>query len=219
MATIPHNLENSNTLKPLPKNFNKKKFHITYNVVTNPHLLEIQNLARKQCLGKNPWPEIDKINAWMISAETATFMKWGGLGMIASELPEVFNAKINDGNSITIVTPLYLGDTGKKKAYLKDNVYHGAEHKEITLKKVISINVPFITDKNLPSKNEVVVYTGKHESTNYIFLDSPRFFSINPHKDNPSAQDGCYILNEHNINEVERFAFFSKAVYELVKNI
>ncbi len=218
MTSVPLTQENAN-LKPLPKGFNKKKLPITYSVVTNPHLLEIQNYSRRQCLGKTPWPQIDKINAWMITAETATFMKWGGLGMIASELPEAFNSNIGGGNSMTVVTPLYLGDTGKKKALLEKGVYLGAEHKEIKVEKVRTIEVPFLNDRNVLVKNKVAVYTGKYDNTNYIFLDSPRFFSINPHKENPSAQDGCYVLNEHNINEVERFAFFSKAVYELVKSL
>ena len=34
-----------------------------------------------------------------------------------------------------------------------------------------------------------------------------------------SAQDGCYILNSNNINEVERFAFFSKAVFCLLEKL
>lgn len=102
--------------KTSPERFQQKKFTLTYNVVSNPNLLEIQNLSKKQCLGKNLWPEIDKVRAWMISSETATFMKWGGLGMVASELPEAFNACFGkDGHSLTVVTPLYLGDTGKKK--------------------------------------------------------------------------------------------------------
>ena len=50
-------------------------------------------------------------------------------------------------------------------------------------------------------------------------MANERFFNIDPHKDNPSAQDGCYILNKYGINEVERFAFFSKAVYALIKAI
>lgn len=49
-----------NQLRPLPKAFNKKKFVLSYNVVNNPILSEIQNLSKKQCLGKNPWPEIQK---------------------------------------------------------------------------------------------------------------------------------------------------------------
>ena len=85
-AAIPLNADQKTNTKPLPKGFNKKKFTLTYNVVSNPNLLEIQNLSKKQCLGKNLWPEIDKVRAWMISSETATFMKWGGLGMVASEL-------------------------------------------------------------------------------------------------------------------------------------
>ena len=73
----------------------------------------------------------------MISSETATFMKWGGLGMVASELPEAFNACFGkDGHSLTVVTPLYLGDTGKKKTALKGDVYEGAEHRSIKLKKI-----------------------------------------------------------------------------------
>ena len=54
-------------LKPLPKAFNKKKFALSYGVVNNQVLSEIQNLAKKQCLGKNPWPEINNINSWMIT--------------------------------------------------------------------------------------------------------------------------------------------------------
>lgn len=69
------------------------------------------------------------------------------------------------------------------------------------------------------AKHKVTAYTGRCDNTDYIFLSNDRFFSINPHKFNPSAQDGCYVLNEHGVNEVERFAFFSKAVYELIENI
>ena len=68
----------------------------------------------------------------MISAETASFMKWGGLGMIATELPEAFNQSYcSKGECLTVVTPMYLGNTGKKKAELKDGMYYGAEHKSI----------------------------------------------------------------------------------------
>ncbi len=220
MTPVPLNFESKIYGKPLPKNFNKKKFILSYNVVTNPNLLEIQNLSRKQCLGKTPWPEIDKIDAWMISSETATFMKWGGLGMIASELPEAFNACFGKkGHRLQVVTPLYTGDTKKKKAELNGDVYTGAEHYSVKLKKIKVINVPFYGDRSSLVKYKVTVYTGRCGNTDYIFLANDRFFSINPHKFNPSAQDGCYVLNEFGINEVERFAFFSKAVYELIENI
>lgn len=214
------NFDVQNQLRPLPKAFNKKKFVLSYNVVNNPILSEIQNLSKKQCLGKNPWPEIQKINSWMISAETATFMKWGGLGMIASELPEVFNHVFGkNGEQLSVVTPMYQGDTKKKKAAFEGDVYTGTENKKIQLKKIRVITVPFAADRPALHKFKVTVYTGVFNNTNYIFLANDRFFSINPHPDNPSAQDGCYVMNEFGINEVERFAFFSKAVYELLKEI
>ena len=214
------NFDVQNQLRPLPKAFNKKKFVLSYNVVNNPILSEIQNLSKKQCLGKNPWPEIQKINSWMISAETATFMKWGGLGMIASELPEVFNHVFGkNGEQLSVVTPMYLGDTKKKKAAFEGDVYTGTENKKIQLKKIRVITVPFAADRPALHKFKVTVYTGVFNNTNYIFLAKDRFFSINPHPDNPSAPDGCYVMNEFGINEVERFAFFSKAVYELLKEI
>ena len=156
----------------------------------------------------------------MISAETATFMKWGGLGMIASELPEVFNHVFGkNGEQLSVVTPMYLGDTKKKKAAFEGDVYTGTENKKIQLKKIRVITVPFAADRPALHKFKVTVYTGVFNNTNYIFLANDRFFSINPHPNNPSAQDGCYVMNEFGINEVERFAFFSKAVYELLKEI
>lgn len=82
------------------------------------------------------WPQIDTVKSWMISSETATFMKWGGLGMVASELPEAFNNCFGqNGDVLTVVTPMYLGDTGKKKAELNGNVYCGAEHRSCEVKK------------------------------------------------------------------------------------
>ena len=147
-------------------------------------------------------------------------MKWGGLGMIASELPEVFNHVFGkNGEQLSVVTPMYLGDTKKKKAAFEGDVYTGTENKKIQLKKIRVITVPFAADRPALHKFKVTVYTGVFNNTNYIFLANDRFFSINPHPNNPSAQDGCYVMNEFGINEVERFAFFSKAVYELLKEI
>ncbi len=206
--------------KPLPKDFNLKKFSINFGVVNNPNLIEIQNLGRRQCLGKDEWPQIENINAWMITAETATFMKWGGLGMVAAELPEAFNNCFKTENDkITVVTPLYLGDTGKKKTKLEETTYYGAENHSITLEKITTLKVPFYGTRKSLTKFPVDVFYGKLNNVEYIFLHNDRFFSINPHPDNNPAQDGCYILNEFNINEVERFAFFSKCVYLLAKTL
>ena len=209
-----------NTYKPLSKDFNKKKLNISFGVVNNPILSEIQNLGRRQCLSKEEWPTFDNINAWMITAETATFMKWGGLGMVASELPESFNSTFADTQDrISIVTPMYIGDTGKKKASFDGKTYFGAQKKNIDVKKIATLKVPFIGARNTLVKHDVNVYLGNMNNVDYIFLENDRFFSINPHPQNNPAQDGCYILNSNNINEVERFAFFSKAVYCLIESL
>ncbi len=220
MNSVPAPKASDSLFKPLPKNFNFKKVSQAFSVVNNPRLTEIQNLGRKQCLSKSEWPLMKNINAWMITAETATFMKWGGLGMVASELPEAFNRCFaKDGDIVSVITPLYTGDTGKKKARLEENVYHGAEKKSATLQKLLTIKVPFYGIRNTLTKYNVNIYRGNIENVEYLFLQNERFFSINPHSENNPAQDGCYILNEFNINEVERFAFFSKAVYILVRTL
>ena len=212
------NIPSQQSVALLPADFNKKKFSITYSVPSSPFALELQNLGKRQCLGSSKWTDPKKISGWMISAETATFMKAGGLGMIASELPEAFNRKFSSQDeTITIITPMYLGDTKKKKATFDGKIYTGAENKSVELKKLCDLTIPFMNESQEFVDYAVVVYTGKYENTPYIFMSNDRFFNIDPHDDNPPAQDGCYILNKHGINEVERFAFFSKAVYEFVK--
>ena len=209
----------SNKFKFLPHNFNKKKFSINYAVPQDDIIYQIQNMAKKQCLSNREWPEIKEVNAWMISAETATFMKCGGLGMVASELPENFNNLFADKkHNISIVTPLYVGDTGKKKAYMQDGEYFGAEGKKISLRKVACVKVPFWGKAKLRDY-KVDVFSGKFNSVLYYFIACEHFFSINPAEKNPSGQTGCYVLNEHGVDEVEKFAFFSKAVYCLLEEI
>lgn len=214
------NLVTTVDYKPLPLDFNKKKTPVSYSTVNNKNLSTIQNLANQQCMGKKEWAPIDKINAWMITAETATFMKWGGLGVVASELPEAFNKNFSSENEkISIVTPLYLGNTGKKNAYLEGNIYNGAENKKISLTKIISLKVPFCNGHNTLVEYSTDVLMGEFNGVTYLFLQNDRFFSINPSPKNNPAQDGCYVLNVNNINEVERFAFFSKAVYCFIKHL
>ena len=202
----------------LQEGFNKGKVFNVFQAVSNPYLAAIQKAGKIQCLGKKPWPQINEINAWMLSAETATFMKWGGLGMVASELPENFNATFGKQNhQISIVTPMYIGNTGKKKASVDGMIYQGAESNAIEIKKIKTLKVPFLNQRKSLTNYNVEFYQAHLNGVDYIFVANSRFFSINPHPSNPSTQDGCYILNEYNINEVERFAFFSKAVYLLLK--
>lgn len=202
----------------LPTNFNKKKYIINYSVPQNDLLSEMQNMAKHQCLNNTYWPQIDKIKAWMISAETATFMKCGGLGMVASELPENFNNVFGkEGHNISIITPMYLGDTGKKKAELLDGVYYGAEGKSVAVKMVKTLKLMFAGKQKL-RQFTAEIYHGIFNGVDYYFIRNDWFFGINPAENNPSGQTGCYVLNEKNVDEVERFAFFSKVVYQMLEN-
>ncbi len=202
----------------LAKDFNHKKNYNIFQKTNAPHCLDIQNTAKYQCLNRNEWPQIENVNAWMLSAETATFMKWGGLGMVASELPENFNKTyLNQGHKISIITPMYIGNTGKKSASFDGKVYRGAQNKSVEVELVATLDVPFFNTEEKLFNNKTNIYKAQFNEVDYIFIQNDRFFSINPHKENPSAQDGCYVRNEFDINEVERFAFLSKAVYILLK--
>lgn len=204
----------------LPTNFNKHKFSINYGTPHNHILRQIQNMGKKQCLTDKCWPENAQIHAWMITAETATFMKCGGLGMVASELPENYNSVFSaEKSDITIITPMYLGDTGRKKCTFENGIYTGSEGKQIKLKKICVIKVPFIGSRNRFCHFKAEVYSGNLNGVNYLFLHNDRFFSINPAAENPSGQGGCYVLNNFHVDEVERFAFLSKTVYCLLENI
>ena len=109
-----------------------------------------------------------------------------------------------------VVTPLYLGNTGKKKAALSGDVYTGGENKQIQLKEVKVITVPFVGDKQALNKFKVKVYTGRFNDTDYIFFENERFFSINPHKDNPPAQDGCYVKMNMALMRLSVLLFFPR---------
>ena len=204
----------------LNNDFNKKKNFVSFGAVNNPILAEIQNLGRRQCLSKQEWPLLQNLNVWMITAETATFMKWGGLGMVASELPESFNNIFAEsGDRISVITPMYIGNTGKKAASFEGKIYHGAQKNDIELTKLFTLKVPFVGARGNLVPHTVEAWHGNFNNVDYVFLHNERFFSINPHPENDPKQDGCYIRNENNINEVERFAFFSKAVYCLIRHL
>ncbi|MBR2299341.1 MAG: glycogen/starch synthase [Alphaproteobacteria bacterium] len=211
---------NEQTIGLLQEGFNKKKLLPSFSKAYHSDLISLQKVAKTSCMGLKDWPQINQIEAWMLTAETATFMKWGGLGMVASELPENFNKTFEHlSHKISIVTPMYEGNTGKKEAKLSENVYIGAENKKTTVALLGTIHVPFCDEESNLISYPVEIYQGTFNDVNYIFLKNNRFFSINPSKKNPTTQDGCYVLNEFNINEVERFAFFSKSVFVMLVSI
>ena len=201
----------------LKKGFNKKSLISSFAKIHHLDYAFLQKIGRDQCFGEREWPQIQQIDAWMLSAETATFMKWGGLGMVASELPENFNRTFEHlSHKISIVTPMYEGNTGKKSAKLDGDVYKGAENKEIKVELLGKTKVIFANAENKLKEYPLQIYQGFFNDVRYLFLKNEFFFSIDASPKNPSTQDGCYILNKNNVDEVERFAFFSKAVYTVL---
>ncbi len=212
----------------VPSSFKPSK-SVTLNLlspsITTETEKNLKSEAEKRIKGKYSWPQIDRLRAWMVTSETSNFMLMGGLAMVAADMPESFNKIYNkEDDEITIVTPLYTGNTIKKNASLEKSlinfVYTGAEGNKITLNKSAHIDITFYNKKKKKLENfPTDIYYGKWQNTKYIFIANDTFFSINPHKDNPTGREGCYVLNENNIDETERFAFFSKAVFELLKNL
>ncbi len=182
--------------------------------------------SAKRVNGEYNWPikNGEPLVPWMVSAETATFMKIGGLAQIAVDLPGAFNERFKDRpDTMPIVTPLYENDspekgekTGRLQYKGENNYTYKANGSEINLKEVKKLYVPAY--ENGKQKNKPVsVLAGKMGNTNYIFLRNSEYFDVKPAPDNLPVKEGAYVLNRKGIDETERFAFFSKAVYELMK--
>ncbi len=128
----------------LKEGFNKKKLLSLMQKHDQTDFSFLQKVSQVSCFGEKEWPQINLIDAWILTSETATFMKWGGLGMVASELPENFNKTFEHlSHKMSIVTPMYEGDTGKKSAHLLDNISVGAENRQIAVELVGSTLVRF----------------------------------------------------------------------------
>ncbi len=182
------------------------------------------------------WPKIDKVNAWMVTAETSDFMSDGGLGQVATDLPMSFNNKYgSDGHKVTIITPLYNGQGkvnyeiqgvdgkfryqyGKKDPLYLDLDYAG------------KVNVPIYNgDANSNTclkDNEVRVFKAHLKNTDYIFLDTSDPYPTNEigrsieNSNIFNISDGNGGLNPYTDNgtdPITRMAYFSKSVYEVMK--
>lgn len=218
------------------------KIHSSSPRISDYGKFKIKTEASNRIYGKNPWPQIDNIDAWMISAETADFMFEGGLGQVATGLPNSFNEKsrkTNTKDKMTIVTPMYIDNSKYSLRYEDGNYFYqygknkkkGIDEK-LPLKLMGTIDVPVYNNRdgntNL-SSNEVRVFKTEFNGTEYLFLDTSnpftkmRFdkdpdnfdmFNIEAHK----GKNNAYVESKKSRrDDIDRMAFFSKATYETMK--
>lgn len=180
---------------------------------------DLSTESTKRIEGQYPWPEIKNTKGWMVSCETQTFMKTGGLGEVATQLSDAYNLQKGKG-AMTIVTPLYVGNDikGKKHPEILEERpdglrYKGAEGKVIELKRIGELPIRvFEAGKFKTQKAEIL--TGELNGTRHIFFRNDKYFDVTRNASTHPACQGPYVNNKFNINETQRMAYFSKAVYE-----
>lgn len=176
------------------------------------------------------WPQIDTINAWMVSAETEHFMSIGGLAKVAVDLPNSFNKRFTDKkDKMSVLTPLYIDEKTNKIEIDGNKAKYTTKNSVITLDKLTDLNVEIFDEWSYGGEmkpRKVSVYKGLMDNgTPYIMFYEPEIFNINPDYNSAKNREknkncsGCYVTNKYGYDENIRFAFFSKCVYELAKKL
>lgn len=241
---VPYIPMNETLARPYGQDFDVNTFAPTLSDYAKS---KIRDEASSRINGTRPWPKIDQINAWMVTAETDEFKSDGGLGKVAADLPNSFNKKFNKDkeNLMSVITPMYVNGKEYKLEYdkAKDKfVYrYGKEGKKtINIEYKGKINVPIYVGAphNTRLKDiDVRIFTtalqsDKPKPTPHIFLEIPeygddanghyttfnQFFNILDRNPKATNNNTPYANSEFS-DPVFRMAFFSKGVYELMKSI
>lgn len=241
---VPYIPMNETLVRPYGQDFDVNTFSPTLSDYAKS---KIRNEASSRINGTRPWPKMDKINAWMVTAETDEFKSDGGLGKVAADLPNSFNKKFNKDkdNLMSVITPMYVNGKEYKLEYDADNnkyTYHYGKRgdKQIPVEYKGKINVPIYVGAphNTRLKDIDVrifmteLHSDKPKPTPHIFLEIPeygddanghyttfnQFFNIIDRNPNATNNNTPYANSEFS-DPVFRMAFFSKGVYELMKSI
>lgn len=182
---------------------------------------QLRSEATSRIQGKPFWKKtIARPNVWMVTAETSTFMKTGGLGDVAVDLPEAFNNKYNKGPGapkMTIVQPLYeSGDLVKIEKTGENTYKYTSKPMGNTSIDLVDTGVKIQVPVGKGKTTTVSVLKGTLNGTEYRFLRNEEFFGKLP---NDGKKVTPYVKNESGVGESERFAFLSKAVAYYVKEL
>ena len=229
-------------VRPYGMNFDVTAFSPT---LSDYSKYKIQNQSISRINAERPWPKIEDIEAWMVTAETDEFKSDGGLGKVAADLPNSFNKRFkkDEKNYMSVITPMYVN--GKEYRLEKKGndffyTYKKQGKAEIKVEYQGTINVPiYDPSQNTKLKDiDVRIFTGELQTnkdkkpTKHIFLEIPedgndsnnnftrfnQIFNINDY-DPKATNNNTPYANTPFADPVFRMAFFSKSVYELIKSI
>lgn len=177
-------------VRPYDQDFDVNAFAPT---ISNYCKDKILNEASVRINGERPWPKIDNINAWMVTAETAEFKSDGGLGQVAADLPNSFNKKFKDSpdNEMTNITPMYVNGDNYRLEETPDGkyIYHYGRKdkpKQKEMQYLGRINVPVYNAEHNSRLNDtdVRIFTclmnddekskAVTKPTRYVFLEIPQ---------------------------------------------
>ena len=126
---------------------------------------------------------------FQISSEVVPFSKTGGLADVLGALPKSLKKL---GYTTSVITPLYPQQPGTKKILNDLKVYN-------------TIEIPFFKG-NIPTR---ILYLDKPEGVRVYFVENNDYFD----------RAGIYGEPYDYPDNLERFAFFSRAAVELIKHL
>lgn len=167
-------------------------------------LKTIETIAKEKLTSTKPLPQIMKSApvVWSITSEYAP-IKEGGLGSVP---PEVRNNAEKLGVNMPTFVPLYLNEGVSTLADDNGSITYQFKGKQIQLEKVATAKID--TYKNgIPKTIPVTYYlnTDKNNNGQLVFVKADDYFEGSIYEANAKTE------------EPEKFAVFSKAVYEFAK--
>lgn len=165
-------------------------------------LKDIENTAFEKLSTKPTLEKITKQNPtlWSLTSEFAP-IKEGGLGVVP---PAIAKNAQKAGVGVSTFIPMYLQE-GFSTLLKEGNSYtYTYKNEEFPLKKVMQFDMDIFQNgeqKSVP----VEIFSGEKDGNNLIFVKCANFF------------DGSIYESNLKTQEPEKFAIFSKAVYDFTK--
>ncbi len=163
---------------------------------------DIPNIASKYLANAPEVKTITKENptVWSVTSELEP-IKEGGLGKVPLELAK--NSQKTGVNMPTFI-PMYQKPGVYSFNKEGDKISYSYKGNKYDLKKVASYNVDSFKNGK-PSTENVEIYSAMSKGNKILFIKNDNYFN------------GSIYETNHNSEEAEKFAFFSKCVYEFAK--